>query len=126
MIDFLDQLDNNVSNDDIERAIRKSLVDEVSRHPTLADEKMSTLYRWIAALMKYLPLRTVVYDFLEELRQELNQVQKSIARSGYPFALIVKSIFTTFFIINFLSNGFTRKCEHKTIRKWTEKSMLKF
>ena len=115
-----------MSNDDIERAIRKSLVDEVSRHPTLADEKMSTLYRWITALMKYLPLRTVVYDFLKELRQELNQVQKSIARSGYPFALIVKSIFTTFFIINFLSNGFTRKCEHKTIRKWMEKSMLKF
>ena len=63
-----------MSIDDIERAIRKSLVDEVSRHSTLTDEKMSTLYQWIAALMKYLPLRRVVYDFLKELRLELNQV----------------------------------------------------
>ena len=63
-----------MSPDDIERAIQKSLVDEVARHSTLTDEKMSTLYRWIAALMKYLPLREVVYDFLMELRQELNQV----------------------------------------------------
>ena len=69
-----DQVDNPVSPDDIERAIQKSLVDEVARHSTLTDEKMSTLYRWIAALMKYLPLREVVYDFLKELRQELNQV----------------------------------------------------
>ena len=73
-----DQIDESVSQDDIERAIRKSLVDEVSRHSILNDEKMSTLYQWIAALMKYLPLRKVVYDFLKELRQELNQVLQSL------------------------------------------------
>ena len=73
-----DQIDESVSQDDIERAIRKSLVDEVSRHSILNDEKMSTLYQWIATLMKYLPLRKVVYDFLKELRQELNQVLQSL------------------------------------------------
>ena len=73
-----DQIDESVSQDDIERAIRKSLVDEVSRHSILNNEKMSTLYQWIAALMKYLPLRKVVYDFLKELRQELNQVLQSL------------------------------------------------
>ena len=73
-----DQIDESVSQDDIERAIRKSLVDEVSRHSILNDEKMSTLDQWVGALMKYLPLRKVVYDFLKELRQELNQVLQSL------------------------------------------------
>ena len=73
-----DQIDESVSQDDIERAIRKSLVDEVSRHAILNDEKMSALYQWIAALMKYLPLRKEVYDFLKELRQELNQVSQCL------------------------------------------------
>ena len=82
-----DQIDESVSQDDIERAIRKSLVDEVARHSILNDEKMSTLYQWIAALMKHLPLRKVVYDFLKELRQELNQV----LQSSLGIKLILKS-----------------------------------
>ena len=40
-----DQIDESVSQDDIERAIRKSLVDEVSRHAILNDEKKSYLYQ---------------------------------------------------------------------------------
>ena len=71
---YLDPENDIVSQDDIERAIRKSLKDEVARQLTFPKEKIRTLYNWISALLKYLPLRKIVHNFLKELRLELNQV----------------------------------------------------
>ena len=49
-------------------------MDEIARHSMLRKEKVTALYQWIGALMKYLPLRKTIYDFLKELRQNINQV----------------------------------------------------
>ena len=70
----LDLVHDAVSQDDIERAIRKSLVDEIGRHSTMNEPKVRALYNWITALMKYLPLRKKTYDFVKELRHKLNEV----------------------------------------------------
>ena len=71
---ILDLENDRVSEDDIERAVRKSLKDEVARKPKLSTEKIRTLYHWISALMKYLPLRKIIYNFLDELRLEIYHV----------------------------------------------------
>ena len=70
----LDLAHDAVSQDDIERAIRKSLVDEIGRHSTMDKPKVRALYNWITALMKYLPLRKEVFNFVKDLRQKLNEV----------------------------------------------------
>ena len=74
-----------VASDDIERAIRKSLVDEISRHSILDEEKTRTVYHWVSALMKYLPLRKVIFDFLKELRHLFSMVSWKIFEDIYLF-----------------------------------------
>ena len=64
--------------DDIERAIRYSLLEEIPAHAVLDHNKIKTLYNWISALMKYLPLRKPVFDFLKDLRQHLYAVSDII------------------------------------------------
>ena len=61
----LDLVHDAVSQDDIERAIRKSLVDEIGRHSTMDKPKVRALYNWITALMKYLPLREEIFNFFD-------------------------------------------------------------
>lgn len=74
---------------DLEKAVEYAITEEIASQPILTQDHLSTLYMFLDVIVRYLPIRTEIKDFVAILRDWPSRAQlTSITNKEYEAKVV--------------------------------------